>query len=295
VRGDGDGWVHAADGSRRWGLHGAAGLLLRAPGPDGTVVLLQHRAVWSHHGGTWGIPGGARDSDETPVQGALREAAEEAGLRAGDVAVRTARVTAGHEAGWSYTTVVADAASPLALTADHESDELRWVLEDDVDAVPLHPSFALAWPRLRARPVQLLLDTANLLGSRPDGWWRDRAGATTTLLRRVGHAVPRTVELPDGSFVRVEGVAAVVEGAARTVDVEGARLHRAPGSGDDELVRVATGDHLVVTADRGLRARLGAGVAVVGPSAVHAWLGELARLQEPDQRWSTLERRPGEV
>ena len=69
---------------------GAAGLLLRAPRPDGTpAVLLQHRAVWSHQGGTWGLPGGARDSHETPEETAVREAQEEAGLlgRAADRAV----------------------------------------------------------------------------------------------------------------------------------------------------------------------------------------------------------------
>lgn len=274
MRGDGDGWVHAPDGSRRWGRHGAAGLLLRAPGPAGARVLLQHRAAWSHHGGTWGIPGGARDSHESPVQGALREAAEEAGLREGDLAVRTSRVTAGAHPGWSYTTVVADARAELALTADAESEELRWVPEQEVDALPLHPSFAASWPALRARPVRLLLDAANVVGSRPDGWWRDRAGATTTLLGRVRDTVPRTVELADGSFVRVQGVAAVVEGAARGVDVAGVRLHRAPGSGDDELVAVAAADHLVVTADRGLRERLGAGVPVLGPSVVLGWVDE---------------------
>lgn len=263
--------MQAPDGSRRWGRHGAAGLLLRAPGPDGAVVLLQHRAAWSHHGGTWGVPGGARDSHETTVQGALREAAEEAGLRADDVAVRAARVTAGAEPGWSYTTVVADAASLLALTADDESDELRWVPEDEVDTMALHPSFAVSWPALRARPVRLLLDAANVVGSRPDGWWRDRAGATTALLGRVRAAVPRTVELADGSFARVVGVAAVVEGAAREVDVAGVQLHRAPGSGDDELVAVAAADHLVVTADRGLRVRLPLGVPVLGPSVVLGW------------------------
>ena len=59
VRGDGDGWVLSDTGGMFWGRHGAAGLLLRAPLPDGTrAVLLQHRAAWSHQGGTWALPGG---------------------------------------------------------------------------------------------------------------------------------------------------------------------------------------------------------------------------------------------
>ena len=38
MRGDGDGWVIDPDGSRYWGIHGAAGLLLRAPLPDGSTA-----------------------------------------------------------------------------------------------------------------------------------------------------------------------------------------------------------------------------------------------------------------
>ncbi|MEK8228421.1 NUDIX domain-containing protein [Oerskovia sp. M15] len=59
------------------GLAGAAGLLVARRDEDGRVahVLLQHRATWSDQGGTWGVPGGAIHPDETPEQGALREAA----------------------------------------------------------------------------------------------------------------------------------------------------------------------------------------------------------------------------
>ena len=95
MHGDGDGWVVSDNGAHYWGRYGAAGLLLRAPRPDGTpAVLLQHRAVWSHQGGTWGLPGGARDSHETAEETAVREAREEAGLPAERVAVRATVVTA---------------------------------------------------------------------------------------------------------------------------------------------------------------------------------------------------------
>ena len=70
---DGDGWVQCDCGNKHWGLHGAAGLLLVRD----SMVLLQHRAPWVHNGDTWGIPGGARDSHEDVIQGALREAVEE--------------------------------------------------------------------------------------------------------------------------------------------------------------------------------------------------------------------------
>lgn len=154
VRGDGDGWVVSDTGTHYWGRHGAAGLLLRARQPDGKpAVLLQHRAPWSHQGGTWGLPGGARDSHETPEQAAVREAHEEAGLTAELLMVRTTVVTAevyGAEGPyWTYTTVVADAPSLLETVPNRESSELRWVAEDDVTHLPLHPGFAASWQLLR--------------------------------------------------------------------------------------------------------------------------------------------------
>jgi 8-oxo-dGTP diphosphatase len=154
VRGDGDGWVFSDGGGRYWGRHGAAGLLLRAPRSDGSpAVLLQHRAPWSHQGGTWGLPGGARDSHETPEQAAVREAHEEAGLSADQLTVRTTVVTAevvgSGGASWTYTTVIADAPVLLDTVPNRESAELRWVAEEDVAALPLHPGFAASWERLR--------------------------------------------------------------------------------------------------------------------------------------------------
>jgi 8-oxo-dGTP diphosphatase len=155
VRGDGDGWVISDSGAHYWGRHGAAGLLLRALGPDGSAsVLLQHRAPWSHQGGTWALPGGARDSHETPEEAAVREAHEEAGLPPGQVTVRVSVVTAevGSPEGryWSYTTVIADAPHLLETVPNRESSELRWVAEDEVADLALHPGFAASWQRLRA-------------------------------------------------------------------------------------------------------------------------------------------------
>jgi 8-oxo-dGTP diphosphatase len=104
LRGDGDGWLISAHGNF-WGRYGAAGLLLCAPAPDGgTSVLLQRRAGWSHHGGTWGLPGGARDSHESAEQAAIREACEETGLRPDQMTVRTSVLTAAPAAAWTYTT-----------------------------------------------------------------------------------------------------------------------------------------------------------------------------------------------
>jgi 8-oxo-dGTP diphosphatase len=192
VRGDGDGWVVSDTGTPYWGRHGAAGLLLRAPRPDGTpAVLLQHRAPWSHQGGTWALPGGARDSHETPEQAAVREAHEEAGLLAEHVQVRatvvTAEVVGAGGAHWSYTTVVADAPGLLTTVANRESSELRWVAEDEVVELPLHPGFAASWERLRITTVLSSRDHDECLLS-----------------------VPHTVEISSGVFAWCTSTAAEV-------------------------------------------------------------------------------------
>jgi 8-oxo-dGTP diphosphatase len=149
--------VLSEDGVPFWGLHGAAGLLLRAPRPGGgAAVLLQHRAPWSHQGGTWSLPGGARDSHETVEQAAVREANEEAGLTADQLVVRGTVVTATASGGrWTYTTVIADAPGPLRTVPNRESSELRWVAEEEVADLPLHPGFAASWERLRKESASL--------------------------------------------------------------------------------------------------------------------------------------------
>ncbi|MDM7855718.1 NUDIX domain-containing protein [Cellulomonas alba] len=153
----GDGWVECACGRRHWGLFGAAGLLL-ARYPDGRTggapdaIVLQHRAPWSDQGGTWGVPGGARNPDEPAVDAALREAAEEAGIDPADVVVLGTSVL--HHPDWSYTTVLARERVPGAVepaVTDPESVEIRWVRVGDVEALPLLPAFAEAWPDLLGR------------------------------------------------------------------------------------------------------------------------------------------------
>jgi len=148
----GDGWVDCACGHRHWGLHGAAGLLLARRTPDGAVdaVVLQHRALWSDQGGTWGVPGGALAPGESAVQGALRESAEEAGIPGETVRVLDSVVL--DHGTWSYTTVLAEALHAFQPAAtDAESIEVRWVAADDVADLPLLAAFGEAWPGLRAR------------------------------------------------------------------------------------------------------------------------------------------------
>ncbi|MER6274358.1 NTP pyrophosphohydrolase [Streptomyces sp. 900105755] len=116
-------------------------------------------------------------------------------------------------------------------------------------------------------PLLVIVDGANVVGSRPDGWWRDRKGAAERLRDRLAER-----GLP-GRPTPVELVL-VVEGAARGVaSVPGVRVESAPGSGDDRIVELAAEDpgrpRLVVTADRELRSRVTElGAEVIGPSAL---------------------------
>jgi len=118
----------------------------------------------------------------------------------------------------------------------------------------------------------VLVDVANAVGARPDGWWRDRAGATSRLLDRLAGLSARELDGPDGLPLAVTALVAVVEGRARDVDAPNSvRVVRATGSGDDALAATAAEladdgqDLLVVTADRGLRDRLPASARVTGP------------------------------
>ena len=111
----------------------------------------------------------------------------------------------------------------------------------------------------------LVIDAANVIGSRPTGWWRDRPGATRVFTERVRATVTAGRLDPP--------VTIVVEGRARAgadeADVDGVEVVHAPGEGDDTIAAIAEAnrDVVVVTADRGLAERVRAANAeVVGPS-----------------------------
>jgi hypothetical protein len=129
--------------------------------------------------------------------------------------------------------------------------------------------------------LHVIVDGANVVGSRPDGWWRDRAGAA----RRLAGQLVAVLTTDPEAFVRALGrdpgdgvqVHLVLEGAAARV--EDLPTHplldvvRAPADGDSAIVALAADlaaeDVLVVTADRELRDRVRAtGAAVVGPGAL---------------------------
>ena len=153
--------------------------------------------------------------------------------------------------------------------------------------------------------VTIVVDVANVMGSRPDGWWRDRAGAAARLhaeivrLATSGRAIlPDTGPPAEGGApgeAVTPGFVLVLEGAAKAAPIPAAptsaptsaaptsaepgaaepvqpgevRVVRASGSGDDAIVAVVRelpGRRVVVTADRELRDRsVAAGATVLGP------------------------------
>ncbi|MGW1657477.1 NTP pyrophosphohydrolase [Streptomyces atratus] len=125
-----------------------------------------------------------------------------------------------------------------------------------------------------SKPTLLIVDAANVVGSVPDGWWRDRRAAAVRLRDSL---VPFAADGLDSFPGRAELIL-VVEGAARGIEsLPGVRVESAPGSGDDRIVELVADAMsrpqaricVVVTADRGLRQRVEAyGAQCVGPRAV---------------------------
>jgi len=110
----------------------------------------------------------------------------------------------------------------------------------------------------------LIVDGANVVGSRPDGWWNDRAGAAARLHARLVGAPLMATHI----VLVLEGRARAGVPAGRT---DGIDVVHAPGEGDDTIVEEARRagstrqSVCVVTADRGLRARLPR-CHLIGPS-----------------------------
>ena len=155
--------------------------------------------------------------------------------------------------------------------------------------------------RIGGHPVTVVVDVANVMGSRPDGWWRDRAGAAARLHAQVvklaasGRAILPDEADPAGFVMVFEGAAkaavarmppeeraAALEarpGKVRLGEVPPGevRVVLAPGSGDDAIVAVVRelpGRRVAVTADRELRERcVAAGATILGPG----WLLGLLR------------------
>ncbi|WP_033215590.1 NTP pyrophosphohydrolase [Kitasatospora phosalacinea] len=149
----------------------------------------------------------------------------------------------------------------------------------------------------------MVVDGANVVGSVPDGWWRDRRGAAERLRDALVDVAADGLPGLPGPLT----VVLVVEGAARGVaEVPGVRVVSAPGSGDDRIVELVAAESasvsgpasgptsasvpvsaagrrlLVVTADRELRERVAAlGAELLGPRAVRRSPGRTDRTDRP--------------
>ena len=110
-----------------------------------------------------------------------------------------------------------------------------------------------------------MIDAANVIGSRPTGWWRDRAGAARIFTERVRAAVAEgALDVPVTIVLEGQSRAGVTAG-----DTSGVTVVHAPGEGDDTIAAIAAAHpgSIVVTADRGLAERVRAvDATVVGPT-----------------------------
>ncbi len=103
--------------------------------------------------------------------------------------------------------------------------------------------------------TRIVVDGMNVIGTKPDGWWRDRDAAARRLLRRLQHATARS---GDAFILVLDGrpLADVAEGAHDGVDVRYAR-RRGRDAADDRIVDLVAGEPepaelVVVTSDREL-------------------------------------------
>ena len=122
---------------------------------------MQHRAMWSAEGGTWGIPGGATADGESPIEGALRESYEEANITPEDIEV-VGSYREDHGS-WGYTTVFAFEKPGHMVTTkanDDESMEIKWVPVERVSELKLLTAMRTDWPRFASRLASLAAERA---------------------------------------------------------------------------------------------------------------------------------------
>lgn len=126
--------------------------------------------------------------------------------------------------------------------------------------------------------MRWIVDGNNVYGSRPDGWWNDRAAASARLAQRVAEwcrdhdddvILVFDAPLPDATAMLAGGNLRIVESTRRGRD-----------AADDHIVELADeslsdgADRLrVVTSDRGLRARLSGEVEIVGVGRFRSTIG----------------------
>ena len=114
--------------------------------------------------------------------------------------------------------------------------------------------------------MRWIVDGMNVIGSRPDGWWRDRPRAMKTLVERLEHWASNQGE--DVTVVFERPLSPPVESSVITV---AHAPKAAANSADDEIVRMVSAaedpqDIRVATSDRALSQRVSALGASVYPA-----------------------------
>lgn len=131
-------WTICRMGHVHWGAIGGAGILFRYAGQGvPTTYLLAQRSRWVDQGGTWGMPGGAIRSGETPQDAARREVNEEIGTvplyRATEVDVQDCG------GGWTFRIFDAEVEEEFMAYCGRETDATGWFTAEMMKVLPLHP------------------------------------------------------------------------------------------------------------------------------------------------------------
>jgi 8-oxo-dGTP diphosphatase len=144
----GDGFVELPDGSRRWGRFGASGILLRHEDESGiSRYFVARRSKEIHNGGTWGVPGGARHRDETPLAAATREFREEIGYELAEFDVTDVfEDDCGVWSYWTWLVEVADRNEGREVL-NWETDEIRWATAAELAELDLFDAFRVTLHR----------------------------------------------------------------------------------------------------------------------------------------------------
>ncbi len=132
-------WTVCGKDHVHWGSAGAGILFRFAPREGEPTYLLQRRSNSVDYSGTWGIPGGAIRTGESPQATAKREAEEEIGP------LPRHRVTGVHVqdcgGGWKFYTFIADVDGEFPAFCGRETEAIGWFTKADIENLSLHPGF----------------------------------------------------------------------------------------------------------------------------------------------------------
>jgi 8-oxo-dGTP pyrophosphatase MutT (NUDIX family) len=251
--------VRCDAGHAHWGACGAAGLLIRSWNDEGRRLYLFHkRGPDSADHDEWALPGGAIHPDETPLEGAMREAEEELG--------KLPRMKLRHKViddhgNWRYTTHVMDVPAPFRPSVDGKTpDEVGgwgWFTKKEARHLRLHPRLRHTWDEIRHSKHDTVINTALSKSSRyrnpldgaepaplpqspqqdPASWWAQTQGrlvASGMISTLTGLISEILLELRDqviNLILAVRGIKAVLGDHSRALRIAETEVARAVAQG----------------------------------------------------------------